>query len=167
MARWHEDDVDCACQSWAYQWVQAFGKDPDRASRFVGPLGCTLGRVRGLHDGAASNTDRDRHFPEVCLGQGLIVAIALKCMSLTSQEIIGYHYIARCYDPTTWSAFKRPMKQGLVAERMGISRAEYYQRRDTAKACIRTALSLDTKALASARLSVVESDQMQELPLHP
>ena len=104
---------------------------------------------------------------EVGIRGGLIVAIALKCMSLTSQEIIGYHYIARCYDPTTWSAFKRPMKQGLVAKRMGISPAEYYQRRDTAKACVRTALSLDTKALASARLSMVESDQMQELPLHP
>lgn len=150
MARWHEDDVDRACASWAHQWVQAFGKHPDRAGRFVGPLGCTLGRVMERHDGASSNTERDRAWPEVFLGQGLYVAIALKAMTLGSREIIWAHYVGRVYNPETWAPLKRPLKQRLVADRLGVSLAEYYHRRDTAKSCVRTVLFLDTKSLASA-----------------
>jgi hypothetical protein len=37
-----------------------------------------------------------------------------------------------------------------VAERLGVSLAEYYHRRDTAKSCVRTVLFLDTKTLASS-----------------
>lgn len=149
MARWHEDDVDRACASWAHQWVEGFGKSPDRASRSVGPLGCTLGRVRELHDGASSNTGRDRAWPEVFLGQGLLVAIALQAMTLGSREIVWAHYVGRVYNPVTWAPLKRPLKQRLVAERLGVSLAEYYHRRDTAKSCVRTVLCLDTIVLAS------------------
>jgi hypothetical protein len=151
VARWQTDDVDVACEAWAYQWVHAFAKSPDRASRAIGPLGCTLGRVMERHDGASSNTEHDRHWPEVFLGQGLIVAIALRVMSASSRELIGAHYIWRCYNPETWKAFKRPMKQSAVAHQLGVSLAEYYHRRDTAKACIRVALCLDTKEIAAAR----------------
>lgn len=156
MVRWQEDDVDAACQSWAEQWVSAFARDPDRASRYIGPLGCTLGRVRELADGASSNTQAGRHWPEVFLGQGLLVAIALKAMSQSNQEIVFAHYVWRWYEAETYRRLSRPMKQVLVARRLGISLAEYYHRRDTAKACVRTVLFLDTKDIARARgLSVV------------
>jgi hypothetical protein len=46
-----------------------------------------------------------------------------------------------------------------VADRLGVSLAEYYNRRDTMKACIRCVLTLDTKALASAPGLVVSSGQ--------
>jgi hypothetical protein len=164
MARWHEDDVDRAAQAWAYQWVQHFGKDPDRASRYIGPLGCTLGRVIERHDGAASSTDRDRNWPEVYFGTGLMVAIALKAMSESSRTLIWYHYVARCWNCDSWLPLKRPMKQRAVAERMGVSLAEYYHRRDTAKACIRTVLFLDTTSIASARLISVEPDKVGLVP---
>ena len=159
MARWQEDDVDRAAQAWAYQWVQHFGKDPDRASRYIGPLNCTLGRVRELHDGASSNTDHDRSWPEVYVGTGLVVAIALKAMTESSRTLIWYHYVARCWNCDTWLPLKRPMKQRVIADRMGVSLAEYYHRRDTAKACIRTVLCLDTKSLASTPSKSVQSGQ--------
>jgi hypothetical protein len=46
-----------------------------------------------------------------------------------------------------------------VAERLGVSLAEYYNRRDTMKACIRCVLTLDTIDLASARGVVLSSGQ--------
>ena len=159
MARWQSDDVDIACESWAEQWVQNFGRAPDRAGRAVGPLGCTLGRVRELHDGASSSTSYDRHWPEVFLGQGLEVAIALKAMAEMQRLVVWHHYVGRRYDWTSWKSLARPTKQVVLAQRLGISLPEYYHRRDTAKACIRVALTLDTKLLASARGLVVSSAQ--------
>ena len=151
MARWHQDDVDVACEAWAYQWVNALAKAPDRAGRFIGPLGCTLGRIRELHDGAASNTEHSRSWPEVFLGQGLLVAVALQAMSLSQRELIWVHYVARVYNPTTWQPLKHPLKQRVVANRIGVSLSDYYRRRDCAKACIRTVLHLevtpDTKSV--------------------
>jgi hypothetical protein len=102
--------------------VQHFGKDPDRASRYIGPLGCTLGRVIERHDGAASSTDRDRNWPEVYFGTGLMVAIALKAMSESSRTLIWYHYVARCWNCDSWLPLKHPLKQRTIAERMGVSR---------------------------------------------
>jgi hypothetical protein len=159
MARWHQDDVDVACEAWAYQWVQNFALAPDRAGRTVGPLGCTLGRVHEMGDGASSNTERDRHWPEVYIGQGLIVAIARKALRDSQQDVMWHHYVGRRYDTTTWKLLARPTKQTAVADRLGVSLAEYYNRRDTMKACIRCVLTLDTKALASAPGLVVSSGQ--------
>jgi hypothetical protein len=152
MARWHTDDVDVSAEVWAYQWVQNFGKAPDRAGRYIGPLGCTLGLVRELHDGASSSTERSgQHWPEVFLGTGLIVAIALKAMSDTSREVIWRHYVERCYRTTDWIKLRSPLKQRVIAERMGVSLTEFYDRRDTAKACLRVALSIDADELAEAQ----------------
>jgi hypothetical protein len=155
MARWHQDDVDVACETWAYQWVQNFGLAPDRAGRTVGPFGCTLGSK-----GATSRSNvYDAHYPEVYLGQGLIVAIAHKAMRESQRLVLWHHYIGRRYDTTTWKLLPRPAKQTAVADRLGISLAEYYARRDTAKACISVVLTLDTKALASAGIGVLSSGQ--------
>lgn len=153
MARWHKDKVDVACEAWAYQWAQNYGRDPDRAGRVVGPIGCTLGRVRELYDGAASNAGHARTWPEVFLGQGLLVAIALHAMTASSREITWAHYVGRVYDPTSWQPRKRPLKQRFVAEQLGLPLSVYYLRRNTAKACVRTVLCLDSKALPSHPLS--------------
>ena len=143
MARWPQDDVDVACESWAFQWVQHFGRDPDRAARYVGATKCTLGRIRELHDGAASRTEsHSQHWPEVFLGQALLVNLALGAMSLASRRITWAHYVARCYDATTWARRPRPTKQSIIASDLGVSLAEYYTRRDVAKECIRTVLAL-------------------------
>lgn len=157
MARWHEDDVDIACSAWAWQWVANFKRAPDRAGRYIGPMSCTLGRVRELADAAASNTEHGRSWPEVFLGTGLVVAVVLKTMPAGQRDLIWHHYIGRCYDQTTWDRLKRPTKQQTIAQRLGLSLAEYYHRRDTAKACIRTCLTLDTKVLYQARSQMVES----------
>jgi hypothetical protein len=168
VGRWQADDVDVACESWAHQWVANFGLPPDRAGRAIGPLGCTLGRVRELHDGASSSTERaGQHWPEVFLGQGLVVAVALRHMSEMQRLVVEHHYIRRWYDPTTWARMKRPTKQSVIAQRLGLSLSEYYTRRDTAKACIRTCLCVDTKVLARAHSQMASSGQASELPLQP
>lgn len=163
MPRWNEDEVDVACTAWAWQWVQHFARSPEIASHHVGPVGSTLGRVRQMGDGAASRTGYTREFPEVFLGQGLLVATTLKTLPASKREIIWQHYVGRCYDPATWRPLRRPTKQHLIAERLGISLAAYYQRRDSAKACIQTALTLDTKVLLKARSEMVNSGKV-ELP---
>jgi hypothetical protein len=153
MARWQEDEIDVAASTWALQWVEHFGRDPDRAGRYIGPLGCTLGRVRELHDGASSSTERSsQHWPEVYLGTGLIVAITLKAMTEGSRAIVWHHYVWRWYDQPKWSRRQRPAKQRIVAEHLGVSLAEYYHRRDTAKACLRVGLFVDAEDLASVSL---------------
>ena len=167
MSRWHQDDVDIAAEAWAFQWVQHYGRAPDRAGRTVGPLGCTLGRVLELHDGASSNTGHARNWPEVYLGTGLMVAIALKSMSELQRLVVWHHYVGRCYDNASWAKLPRPTKQLVIAQRLGISVAEYYHRRDTAKACLRVALTLDTKALARARQCLAKSGKLEELPQTP
>ena len=159
MPRWHQDDVDVACEAWAWQWVQNFGRAPDRAGRTIGPLGCTLGRVRELHDGAASNTEHARSWPEVFLGTGLLVAVTLKAMRESQRLVVWHHYIGRRYDQSSWTLLTRPLKQTTVAERLGISLAEYYHRRDTAKLCLRVGLTLEPNEFAAARRQSASSGQ--------
>jgi hypothetical protein len=168
MARWQQDAVDFACEAWAYQWVGLFGREPRKASEYLGRLASTLNMVKILQDGASSGTAVGQQFPEGFLGEGLLVNCVLKYMPEGEREIIWRHYVERwyvvrgtldaakktvTYEPVRLS---RPMKQGLIAERMGISPAEYYSRRDTAKSFIRGALAgdavtLDTKVVARER----------------
>jgi hypothetical protein len=164
MARWPEDEVDRACQAWAYQWVQHFARDPDRAARYIGPVGCTLGRVRTMGDGASSTTERGgQHFPEVYLGDGLLVAVVLQSMAQSHREVIWAHYVWRVWNPETWAPLRRPLKQIRIAQRLGVSLPEYYHRRDAAKSSIRCAMSIDTKLLDQARLRVAQSRKVAEV----
>lgn len=149
--RWEEDEVDRACNAWAYQWVAAYANAPEPGHR-IGALGCTLGRVRELWDAAASTTARDQHYPEVFLGEGLIVAIALQAMSDISGRMIWRHYVERWFDwsesKKAWVRRARPIKQAVMAERAGLGLSDYYLVRNAAKLCVGTVLSLDSKGLA-------------------
>jgi len=143
MPRWMTDEIDVACESWAYQWVEHFGRNPLTAARYIGPLRCTLGRVRELHDGASSVTDRaNQHWPEVFVGTALAVSQAFQCMSLAGRSVLFAHYVLRRHDPQTWARRSRPVKQSIVAADLGISLSEYHHRRDTAKACVSVALGV-------------------------
>jgi hypothetical protein len=159
MARWPQDDVDRACAVWAHQWIKAFGRPPRTASEAIGPLGCTLGRVIERHDGAASSTERDRHWPEVFWGDGLVVAITLLAMSELPRRIIGEHYLVRWYTEAGIRR-QRPVKQRVIAERLGMSLPRYYFARDTAKACLRVGLCLDSSGVALAPLKTVQSEHV-------
>ncbi len=162
MARWEQDAVDFACEAWAYQWMALFGRDPRKASEYLGRLSCTLSLVTLLHDGAGGGgTLITQQFPEGFLGDGLLVNIVIKRMPESDREMIWRHYVERWYflkpvydvkknligcDP---ARLIRPVKQGVIAARMGVSRSEYHSRRDQAKSFIRGALAgaecLDTK----------------------
>ncbi len=167
------DAVDYVCEAWAQQWVDLFGNDPQRASQYLGRVASTLG-LPFAGSGSAVQT-----FPEGFLGDGLLVASAMKKMRETHREILWRHYVDRWYyvraitakgifEHTTLQAItrhgttlqvyevdrsqpkqqlvierrSRPMKQQIMAHRMGISRAEYYHRRDSAKAYLEGALSM-------------------------
>jgi hypothetical protein len=133
------DDVDQWCSVWAYQWASMFLRDPRRARDYIGPLCCTLGRVHELHDGAASQTEHDRHFPEGFLGDGLVVAVAIKYLSSTHQDWLRHHYIVRVYSPDTGRAYRYPIPVPTMASRMGLDIGAYSRRRDAAKSMIRSA----------------------------
>ena len=149
MSRPPEDEVDVACCLWAAQWVRAFGLPPQDAASTVGPQGCTLGRVIERHDGAASSTQRDRHWPEVFRGEGLLVSRALAAMTEGERWVIHAHYIARRYDTVTWQRLRFPLRQARIAERLGLSLSDYYRRRDASKGHIRTVLHLETEGVDS------------------
>lgn len=162
MPRWHEDDVDRACNAWAYQWVLAYAND---LGGQVGAPHCTLANLHRLHDGAGSRTDRAHQAcPEVFLGDGLLVAIALKAMGELSRELIHRHYVERWFewraDKSKWMRRVRPVKQRVIAERMGFSVAQYHHLRDMAKRCVGVVLYLDSEELARARGTEVDSSSV-------
>ena len=177
MARWEQDATDFACEAWAYQWMSLFGRDPRKASEYLGRLSCTLSLVTLLHDGAGGGTLIAQEFPEGFLGDALLVNVVIKLMPESDRETIWRHYVERWYflrpvydkkkqltgcDPVR---LIRPVKQGVIASRMGVSRAEYHSRRDRAKSFIRGALAgaecLDTKVGARDPGASVCSGQVQ------
>lgn len=174
MSRWQEDEVDRACNAWAYQWVRNFANAPQTAGAAIGPLGCTLGRVRELHDAAASTGGRrDEHWPEVFMGEGLLVAIALNAMHELTRQVIHRHYIERWFAPVpgkgglvTLERRSRPTKQAVIAARMGVSLARYYTLRDCAKQCVSVVLTLDSKGLASRGGTGVQAAQRRDSLSH-
>jgi len=150
--------------------VQLFGNDPSRAAQYLGRVASTLG-LPFTGSGGAVQT-----FPEVFLGDGLVVANALKTMKETHREIVWRHYVERWYyvrritqkgifehtvlalapgatlqtyevdrsRPTQELVIERrsrPMKQQIMAERMGVSREQYHRVRDAAKAFLAGFLS--------------------------
>jgi hypothetical protein len=146
------DDVDLCCEIWARQWVRNFVETPVS-------MPCTLGKVQNYHNGAAYWPALSQPAPEVFVKSGLIVSTALKMMRPSQSWFVHNHYIGRWYCPTWVNTrdgkqfvavrLKRPLRQALMAERMGIGVREYYLRRDTAKECIRAALYPPVKGVAS------------------
>lgn len=176
------DAVDLACEAWAYQWVNLFARVPLKASEQLGRVGSTLDLIKIMHDGAGGSSGFvTQFFPDVFLGDGLVIACALKFMSDRDREILWVHYVDRWYylrvvavktadghkiyehtredwqphpltgqprrvravdrgRPTTQTLIERrarPIKQGLVAAQLGISRVEYHRRRDRVKTYLR------------------------------
>jgi hypothetical protein len=155
MARWEQDSVDFACESWAYQWASMYARSPRKASEYVGRLSCTLGLVRIMGDGAASGGSFQQVFPEGFLGDGLVVACAMKTMTERQREWMYIHYVYRWFylkeiagelEPVRRG---RPLKQIIATEEMHINLARYFQIRDAAKRIIRDALTpLESKLSA-------------------
>jgi hypothetical protein len=151
MARWKQDEVDVACEAWAFQWCALFARDPRKASEHLGRVGSTLSLVKMMGDGASSSTVVEQGFPEVFLGVGLVVSCIIKHLNESDREMLFRHYIDRWYAQRPVPGLERsievvklryPIKQTIIAQRMGVSVATYHQRRDRAKACVATALGV-------------------------
>lgn len=147
MARWQQDAVDFACEAWAWQWVALFGRSPQKSSETLGRLASTLNLHRILTaDMNSSGAFVEQAFPEVFMGQGLVVACAMReLLHDRAREVIFRHYVDRWYvlKPRLVPSdrvpvlepfhLRRPIKQEIIAGRMGVSAARYYQLRDAAK----------------------------------
>lgn len=151
MARWKQDPIDFACEAWAYQWCALFARDPRKASEHLGRVGSTLGLVKLMGDGASSGTVVEQGFPEVFLGDGLMVACAIKYLRDYDRTMLFRHYIDRWYVQCPAQRrehgievvkLRYPVKQSTLASRMGISVSSYHLRRDRAKACVGVALGM-------------------------
>lgn len=160
MSRWRQDAVDVPCEVWAFQWCALFARDPRKASEHLGRVGSTLNLVRVMGDGASSGTVVEQGFPEVFLGDGLVIACVMKHLAAMDREMLFRHYVDRWYVQRPVPRFdnaveviklRYPVKQDAIAHRMGISLTTYHRRRDRAKACVSVALGLsgDHSALKS------------------
>jgi hypothetical protein len=150
LARWEPDKVDFMCDSWAYQWVSLFARDPRKASETVGRLASTLGLVRVMGDGAGSTGTIAQVYPEVFLGDGLLVACLIKTMTERQREWLFVHYVYRWFGlrdvdvngktMTEIVRRGRPIKQAIAAEDMQISLARYLEIREIVKRRIRVTI---------------------------
>ena len=152
MAEPKQDTVDFACEAWAHQWVSLFARDPRKASEYLGRLNCTLGEVRVMADGAASGTVVTQSFPEVFLGEGLVISCLSKWMTERDREMLFRHYADRWYVTRPAKGghggieairLRYPVKQEVMAHRMKISLSSYHKRRDILKSFVRCALASD------------------------
>lgn len=155
MARPIQDKADFAAECWAYQWVCLFARDPRKASEYVGRLNSTLGLVRIMADGAASaGAVVNQHFPEVFLGDGLIISCLIKRLTDRQREWLFRHYVDRWYVMRLQEGrdkeqqfecvrLAHPVRQKVMASRMGISEDRYYEHRRLVKLRIFEALPDD------------------------
>lgn len=126
------DQVDQLCEKWARVYRELAGlTSPKTASGFIGALRCTLAARRDLHAGATSTGRVERHFPEVFVGDALLVNLAFRRMPPTLQEIMVAHYVVL-----------EPRNKTVRAELMGLSRNTYWERVGRAKTFIDGALAI-------------------------
>ena len=151
MPRWQPDKADWAADCWAEQWVSRYARDPRTARETLGPLRCTLGRVRIMGDGAASGTVVTQHFPEGFLGDGLVVHRLTHELTEQQRAWLWHHYVGRWYALRLkkWThseqvfepvRLHRPVKQLVAAEELCIGLPRYYQIRERVKILITAAL---------------------------
>jgi len=161
VSRWIHDAADLACECWAFQFCCLFKRDPERAKEYLGALRCTIGQRRDLHAGSKSDGWLDQHFPEVFLGYGLVVAVALKYAELYEREVIYRHYLEARYNLNTGERFQRWMPRKVLSARLGIKPSTYATHLSIAKGWIHAALCLDIKELSLAREKAYESGSLE------
>jgi hypothetical protein len=144
MARPVPDAADHLAEVWASQWISLYARDPQKASEYIGRLSCTLGVVKIMADGAASGSAVTQSFPEVFLGDGLLVSCLMKHMPERHREWLFRNYVDRWYvlrlkkgrdmeqqfEPLR---LRNPVRQKVMASRMGISEDRYYELRGLVK----------------------------------
>lgn len=144
MARPVPDAADFAAEAWAHQWISLFARDPQKASEYIGRLSCTLGVVKIMADGAASGSVVSQSFPEVFLGDGLVISCLIKRLPDRHREWLFRHYVDRRYvlrlkqgrdkeqqfEPVRLT---HPVRQKVMAARMGLGEDRYYELRRLVK----------------------------------
>lgn len=115
------DATDHLCMRWAATRRELLGlAHPRRAQEFVGAIRCSLGNVQRHHDGASSFTPREQNFPEVYVGDALLVNLAVKRMPPDLRAFMDLHF-------TLGRGANRRM------ELLGIPRGQYWRRVNDAK----------------------------------
>ena len=120
--RGRADALDLACREWARQRRVVLGLEPTlHAHSCIGPLSCTLDKIRRLHANAALlssggfTVEQSQHWPEVYTDGALDVARAYHAMPSDLRQILDVHYVL----------------SGLVtmkADRLALSPRSYFNR---------------------------------------
>ena len=97
MARWQQDVVDFACEAWAFQWINLFARLPLKGSEQLGRTGSTLDLIKVMGDGAGAGGIVTQFYPECFMGDGLVVACALRHLREKDRDILWHHYVDRWY----------------------------------------------------------------------
>ena len=105
MGRHREDGTDLVCRGWARERRKTLGLDElDRerdgrlvgqgapASEYLGAVRSTLGARRDLHAGSKGRIEQ--HFPEVYVGDALLVHRAYRSMPEDLRRVMDVHYVA-------------------------------------------------------------------------
>lgn len=90
--RWQKDEVDLWCEQWASQRRKILGISPLEPKDRVGKLTSTLGAVREEGEGASQGTSTQK-FPEVYIGDALLVNLAWKSMESAWRHTMEAHYV--------------------------------------------------------------------------
>ena len=144
MPRWQQDEADVAAEDWGLQWATLYANDPETARETLGPIRCTLGRVRIMGDGAGSGTVVSQHFPEAFLGRGLVVSCLAHDLTEGQRAWLWVHYVWRWYTLRPKRGkdqenrfhlirLNRPTKQLAAAGLLGVDERRYYQVRQRVK----------------------------------
>lgn len=95
---WQPDQMDMMCMAWAKQRRIMLKLIPNyemTQREQMGRPNCTLGQVREEGEGASQGSTINQNFPEVFLGDALIVHRARQTMRGQWREVMHAHYVER------------------------------------------------------------------------
>jgi hypothetical protein len=135
--------VDCVLKNWGRAQYWLMFKGNGYPSRTI------LGKL--LEEGAvgAACNQYTREFPEVLMGENLIVANAVKTLAEKPRAIISVHYVLR-------------LPARVKYTRIGIPREHYYETISAAHISLANAIDAqDARISAQSRPQVVRTSQEQ------
>lgn len=126
-----KDLIDQLCERWASVRRKVLGiTETIKSSEVLGSPHCTMAEKQIL-TGTSGNVNQ--HFPEVYVGDNLVIHRAFRSMPYQVAKVFEVHYIIRA-----------PQRE--KAEALGLSQSEYSQRKAIAKHIVESFLNAEKNA---------------------
>lgn len=125
------DAVEQACRAWGAERRKLLGlEDEIRTNRILGAIRSTLSDLRRLQDGAGHDGGKiEQHWPEVYVGDLLLVNRAWHALSPELKQVMDQHY-----------AYRGGVE--LKADRLNVSRTTYLERVGRMRAAVRSVIAV-------------------------